>query len=469
MTPERGRTLTIVETSLILCTTCAVLAFGGTESVSLAITEIALLITAVVALFGFTPNKGWREIAGSARVPGALLALVSLQLLPLPPQIPAWLRPSHRPWDLDSPGHPTNAFTTLSIAPHNTRAQLLILVCCICVYFLAQIAVRRQAARKRLVAFLLILGSFEALYGLVEYLSGYQRIFGYIKKYNLEEATGTYVNRNHFAGFLEMVIPFGLALLLYQNSKSAARAQQSAKKLKTILSGNNLPRTGLRLFAVVIMSAGLFFSRSRMGMVAALAALILMVVLYATQGRTGIWPATVSLACVALLVLWLGAGNALGRFGNISDEYLSSGESRFSLWQGTARLIAGHPLLGSGLGTFPVAFTAVQNTFLGKFVNHAHNDYLEIASDLGLPAALLLFGAIVGLLFRVGRRVVSVEPRFDKAVALGCLGSIVAILLHSLTDFNLYIPANAIVFSLILGLATAISANLERGSLQHEA
>jgi O-antigen ligase len=141
-----------------------------------------------------------------------------------------------------------------------------------------------------------------------------------------------------------------------------------------------------------------------------------------------------------------------------------------SLWRDTARLVGAHPLIGSGLGTFPVAFTAVQTTFLGKFVNHAHNDYLELASDLGIPAALLFFGSVVLLLTNLAKRAVSSEAGFEKAVALGCLGSIAAILLHSLTDFNLYIPANALLFSLILGLAAAIcAAGPARSRPEHEA
>jgi O-antigen ligase len=99
----------------------------------------------------------------------------------------------------------------------------------------------------------------------------------------------------------------------------------------------------------------------------------------------------------------------------------------------------------------------VQSTFLGQFVNHAHNDYLEVASDLGIPAAALFFGSTGALLVRVARKARSSEVSFERAMALGCLGSIAAILLHSLTDFNLYIPANVLVFSLILGLAASIS------------
>jgi O-antigen ligase len=181
------------------------------------------------------------------------------------------------------------------------------------------------------------------------------------------------------------------------------------------------------------------------------------------QRRAALWLAAVVMVCVALLVLWMGGGNALERFGNVGQEYTSVDESRVSLWKDTARLIGGHPLFGSGLGTFPVAFTGVQRTFLGKFVNHAHNDYLELASDVGIPAAGLFFGSIGVLVVRLARKTFSAERSLEKTAAVGCLGSIIAILLHSLTDFNLYIPANALVFSVILGLAAAITTANSRG------
>jgi O-antigen ligase len=215
---------------------------------------------------------------------------------------------------------------------------------------------------------------------------------------------------------------------------------------------------GLGLFAVIVMLTALLASRSRMGIIAAVSSLVVMLALSGLQRRAAAWLAALIMICVTILVLWVGAGSAFGRFGNISNEYTSSEESRLSLWRDTARLVRGHPFVGSGLGTFPVAFTSVQTTFPGKFVNHAHNDYLELASDLGIPAALLFFGSVVLLLVRLAKRTVSSGAGLDRAVALGCLGSIAAILLHSLTDFNLYIPANALLFSLILGLAAAICA-----------
>ena len=315
-----------------------------------------------------------------------------------------------------------------------------------------------RESRRRLVTWLVALGAFEALYGLVQYLTGWQRIFGYVKKYNLEEATGTYINRNHFAGFLEMVIPFGVALVLYENAKLPRKVSRGQNTLiKRVLGGRKLSRIGLWLLAATVMVAGLFFSLSRMGVISAVASLAVMAAFSGFQRKAGLWVAAAIMACGIILVLWMGAGPALGRFGMISEEYASADESRWSLWKDTARLIGGHPLLGSGLGTFPVAFTRVQSTFLGQFVNHAHNDYLELASDLGIPAAALFFGSTGALLVRVARKAASSEVSFERAMALGCLGSIAAILLHSLTDFNLYIPANVLVFSLILGLASSIS------------
>jgi O-antigen ligase len=143
----------------------------------------------------------------------------------------------------------------------------------------------------------------------------------------------------------------------------------------------------------------------------------------------------------------------VSRFENVGQEYSSLDQSRFSIWRDAVKLIERHPALGTGLGTFPVAFTSVQTSFLGQFVNHAHNDYVELASDVGVPAALMLFATFVFILVRAARAFLHGAGNFDRAIALGCVGSIVAILLHSLTDFNSYMPANALVFSVVLGLA----------------
>jgi O-antigen ligase len=450
--------LKIAEASLIFCVTAGVLAFGGTEPISFAVVEIVLMGAVLAVLVG-SKDFEWAGSLRSAAVPAALIGLVIFQLIPLPAALIRLLRPDNPALNASLPGSDHNSFSSLSIAPYNTRNHLILLVCCAAVFFFARTLGKDRASRRRLVTWLVALGTFEALYGLVQYLTGWQRIFGYVKKYNLEEATGTYINRNHFAGFLEMVIPFGVALVLYENAKLPRKVMPGRNaRIKRVLGGRKLSRIGLWLLAATVTVAGLFFSLSRMGIISAVASLTVMATFSGFQRKAGLWVAAGIMACGIILVLWMGAGPVLERFGTISEEYASADESRWSLWKDTARLIGGHPLLGSGLGTFPVAFTRVQSTFLGRFVNHAHNDYLEIASDLGIPAAALFFGSTGVLLVRVVRKAASSDVSFERAMALGCLGSIAAILLHSLTDFNLYIPANALVFSLILGLAASIPA-----------
>jgi O-antigen ligase len=157
--------------------------------------------------------------------------------------------------------------------------------------------------------------------------------------------------------------------------------------------------------------------------------------------------------CVAI---WIGPGPIVSRFQTVNEEYSLGGQSRISMWRDALPLIKHHPWLGTGLGTFPIAYTSGQTAFLNQFVNHAHNDYLEIAGDLGIPAALILFASIIFILVHTMRSFLSGERDFDRIVALGCVGSIVAILLHSFADFNLYIPANALLFSAILGLAVSV-------------
>jgi O-antigen ligase len=452
--------LKVAEASLIFCVTAAVLAFGGTEPISFAAVEIVLLGT-VLALVTGSKDFEWAGSWRSAAVPASLIGLVIFQLVPLPGALLRLLRPDNPAWSRTLSGCDNHSFSSLSIAPYNTRIHLVLLVCCVATFFFARVVGQDRASRRRLVMWLVALGTFEALYGLVQYLTGWQRIFWYVKKYNLEEATGTYINRNHFAGLLEMVIPFGVALVLYENAKLSRKALPGRNvnvRIKRVLGGKKVSRIGLWLLATMVMVAGLFFSLSRMGIISAVASLAVMASFSGFQRKAGLWVAAGIMACGIILVLWMGAGPALGRFGAISEEYTSADESRWSLWKDTARLIGGHPLLGSGLGTFPVAFTRVQSTFLGQFVNHAHNDYLELASDLGIPAAALFFGSTGTLLARVARKAASSEVSFERAMALGCLGSIAAILLHSVADFNLYIPANVFTLSLILGLAASIPA-----------
>lgn len=440
-----------VEVSLILGIVLAVGAFGGTEPASFSVVEI--LFFAVAAWLVINPKAIARPVPPSYFVvPALLTALVLLQLCPLPSSFLSRFA--------GRVGYGGARFAALSFAPYNSRNQLLILLACFIAFFLAYLVSQDRGRNRRLIVALVALGTAEAFYGLVQYLMNVQTIFWYSKKYDLEEATGTYINRNHFAGLLEMILPFAVCLAMYEGEKLLAGRKHRGGRATKLTSDLKTHAVILWLGIAVVLMAAIVFSRSRMGLLVAFASLIVVFGLKMLQRKAV--PAVLGGAFLILsfcLAAWIGLRPALNRFENLGQEF-SGDESRLSMWPGAVKLIAEHPLVGTGWGTFPVVYTAVQTTFLTQFVNHAHNDYLEISSDLGIPAALLLFASILFVLVRAVRTFLHGEGKYGPAISLACVGSIVAILLHSLTDFNLYIPGNALLFAVILGLALASTSRI---------
>jgi putative inorganic carbon (HCO3(-)) transporter len=440
----------LAEISLILGLAIAVLVFGGVESISFSIVEV-IFFGAAALLLATSPEISQPSFGKIALVPVVLSGIVLLQLCPLPSSL------LHRLAGRDVP-QPYIGTGYLSFEPYATRTHFLILLTCFVAFYFAQLVSRDRRRKQFFIGALVALGTFEAFYGLVQYLSGWQQIFTYVKKFDLEEATGTYINRNHYAGFLEMILPFSLALVFYEYAK--LRGDRDSKvNLQSVIGKSAIQKLVLSLAISVVLCAALVFSRSRMGILAAAASILVIFALVAISrlhGRMGTLLAASFIILSVCLALWIGPGPIVSRFQTVNEEYSLGGQSRISMWGDALPLIKHHPWLGTGFGTFPIAYTSSQTAFLSQFVNHAHNDYLEVAADLGIPATAILFVSILFILGRAIRSFLSGERDFERAVALGCAGSIVAILLHSFADFNLYIPANALLLATILGLAVSV-------------
>jgi len=440
--------LRLLEAGLIVAVCVAVLAFGGTAPSFFAVTQVIIFGLGVVFLLSrqFSRDTSFHVPVAT---PLLLVALVLLQLCPLPVSLaPMFGRPRDE--------LPSGSYFTISMERYQTVSHLLLLVTYLTAFFLTLFLCRDRNAKKRLVFALVSLGAFEALYGLIQYLTGWQQIFAYVKKYYLEEATGTYINRNHLAGFLEMILPFVIVLALRWTYLLSKNTSGRAGTFRKLVSRTELVSVVFWLFLAIVILAALVLSRSRMGIISALVSLVAILALAGTSTvgpRARAAVAAVFFIGVLGLVVWIGSDPVMSRFETLGQEYNLSGQSRVSIWHDTLGLIRQHPFLGTGLGSFFVAYTSVQTAFLNLLVEHAHCDYLEVATELGLPGAILVFGSIFWVLAQSARRYGKLEERFDKAVSLACIGSIGAILVHSLADFNLYIPANALLFTMILAMA----------------
>ncbi|PYT83868.1 MAG: hypothetical protein DMG40_02260, partial [Acidobacteria bacterium] len=425
----------LVEAGLLAAVVVAVLSFGGTAPQFFAVTQGIILLLGILELAVMR-----RRTATSVRfpvvVPSLLIALVLLQIVPLPIS----LAPAFRilAADADPPAHP---FFTISTAPYETISHLLLLVPYLTAFYLVLVLCEERKAQRRIVLALLAIGVFEAFYGLIQYLTGWQQIFAYAKKFYLQEATGTYINRNHFAGLLEMILPFAVVFALQQVWTLRTKMPDEPSRAKKILSSKEFPVCVFWIFAAAVLFTAVVFSRSRMGILSALFSIIAVLGLAGSSflsARARVVVGFSFFLSIVGLVVWIGSDPVITRFETLGDQYSHPGQDRISIWRDTLQLIRRHPVLGSGLGTFTIVYPSVQTAFLNNFVDHAHNDYLQIATELGVPCAILVFGAIFWILRRTIQGCRRNREDYDKAVSFACMGSIVAILLHSLADFNLY-------------------------------
>src|SRR6266478_304600 len=255
----------LLEIALVGAVGVAVLAFGGTAPSFFAITQVIILGLGVLFIL-----SGQVSRITSTHIPIVspllLFAFVLLQVCPLPVSLAPLF--GRTPDDLVGESH-----FTVSMAPYQTVSHLLLLVTYLTAFFLTLVLCRDPNAKRRLVFAIVSLGGFEALYGLIQYLTGWQQIFTYVKKYYLEEATGTYINRNHFAGFLEMILPFAMVLALRWTHLLSRNTSGGAGTFRKIVSRTELVSVVFWLFLAILISAAIVLSRSRMGIISALVSL----------------------------------------------------------------------------------------------------------------------------------------------------------------------------------------------------
>ena len=153
------------------------------------------------------------------------------------------------------------------------------------------------------------------------------------------------------------------------------------------------------------------------------------------------------------LVVWLGAGKAIERFSTLhsGDVTLSR---RATMVRGAAHMFFDHPIAGTGVGSLVAVYPRYETLYDGKVVDHVHNDYMELLAETGILGALcgLVF---LWILFREARSCFAAEQgHFSRAIHAGAITAVCGLLLHSLVDFNLHIPSNALLFLLQAHLAT---------------
>ena len=336
---------------------------------------------------------------------------------------------------------------SLSLDPYATRMMVVHFVVLL-VYFSATAIFTDTPRRlKTLVRVITIFGFLLAVFGLTQsFTSDGTRVY-WFRQLTQSTAFGPFINRHHFAGYMELVIAIPLGLLL-------SGAVESYKR-------------PLYAFAAVVMAMSLVVTNSRGGIIA-LGAEIFFVLVIASFGwrkdkdeprskRVRAAILRMALAFVLVVVslggaLLIGGQQIFQRFlGTPIAEDPTTGRSHF--WRVTADIIKAYPVLGAGFGSFGVVYTRY-DTRNGEFrLEQAHNDYLQTLSDGGIIGGLLAIAFVV-ILFRKGFARRETHDKFRSGVTTGALAGCFAVLVHSFFDFTLHTTANALLFLILAAIAT---------------
>lgn len=358
---------------------------------------------------------------------------------------------------------------SLSLDPESTWQAIEVVALLIGMGILTANTLDRHGHLRRMALFLTIFGFGLSLFGLLQYFSWNGRYFWLIEpSVTPSHPFASFVNHNHFAGFVEMIAPIPVALIVtgvYQREKALLAA-----------------------FAAVIMSVAIFVSLSRGGMISLAAGLMVVFVLglarrhrredeedwessddepVVSGGRqlSGL-PGRVAPLLVPLLlvvaigtgILWVAADEVIDRVqpggsptvGTSSLDRPGEGGSAFYqnrgfIWSDTWRIIQAHWGLGVGLGAYATAYSVYCERDRALVIGQAHNDYLQVLAEGGVIAGALCL-LFLGLLLRSIRRALAHPRRSRRALALGATGGITALLVHSVFDFNLQLISNSLLF-----------------------
>jgi len=394
------------------------------------------------------PRDQWAPVPG--RVMRWTLALlpsyILMQVVPLPVSLLRVLSPARAEAlaALDRIGARVN-FASLSVSPAATFQSFLLVCGYVIVFLLVRELTWRFDERRWLAIWPIVaIGALEAGLGLCQN-------FG---RGVDQSRWGTYVNHNHYAGFLEMALPFAVAYPVALWRRTHARGHLAVAPA--------LAACGVCALAGLIF-AGIVFSFSRMGFIAALASLFVIGAL-ALGARQLRWAArspkrqTATVGLVATLVLagfvFLPPDKLIARFAQL----VSAGEDggRAQLWAETIPLIKAYPAFGCGLGGYETAFMKFKASAPLFTDDFAHNDYLQLLSELGLVGFAIGAALAFAVVRMAVRTAVGSRDPGARYFAVACTGSLAAILVHSLADFNLYIPANAMLLAWIAGMTAGL-------------
>jgi O-antigen ligase len=426
-------------------------------AIGLLLVWVLFLLAGTVAVWRHNPQQAFDRIS-RFWLPLLLLALMAslswAQTVNWHPSVIAAISPEA----LRVQGENSPKFFSMDV--HQSRLMAALSFTYFCAFLVAVLAVRSYRRLEQLAQLLVWSGVFQAVAGAMLFSTGAHYWLFHVELTHAR-ILGTYVYHNSAAGYLVMCLAIGIGLMLARLGQDGTLPSSWKERLSLLLTFLLGPKMRLRIMLVVMVIA-LVLTRSRMGNAAFFSAMLLVgliaVVLARRTAPTTIGLIT-SLIIIDVLVVggWVGLEKVVQRVQETAMTTEAGGmeesvEARTEAGRMALGLVQDFPLMGTGGGSFYSAFPRYRSPRTG-YIDHAHNDFVEVASDFGLPG-LAILGSLVALTLWTALRILAKRKSdLPRGVAFGVAMSIVALLIHSAVDFNLQIPANALTMVVILAMA----------------
>ena len=432
-----------IAVGLLVAVVFTALAHGAVESWSLAVFE--LMIALLVLLWAL---KAIADRRFKVTIPKLALPMLALLAIGLAQSV--------------SFGGPDSRVQSLSMDVEATRSTVTVLFFLVLSFLIASNFFDTRERLHTLVRFLVVYGLVLAVFALIQHFTWDGRFYWFrpTKQYSV---FGPFVNRNHYAGYMAMLIPAPVGLIM----------SRGVPKDAWLLFG----------FAATIMGLTVVVSLSRGGMVSIFAGLIFVAVMSGRKALAGgksrdrrsseggsrsrmtirIGAVAVIALAIAVGVIWIGAEGVINRAAqSIDDQSLPSQMKHFGrewIWKDTLTMFSHNPITGTGLGAYETVYPNYTRGSGFLVVQYAHNDYLQLLSDAGIVGGIAGVWFLFLLIKAIARGTRSSDP-LKAGLALGCGGGIFAILVHSLFDFNLQIPSNCLLFLFLAAVVERIAATV---------
>ena len=305
------------------------------------------------------------------------------------------------------------------------------------IFFIATQCLRRTVWIKTFALFFMAFGFLVALFAMVQQFTWNGNLYWVVPNRYGGMVYGPYVNHAHYAGLMELLVPIPLVFAMMNRWTRSLR----------VLFG----------FVALLMASTIFLSRSLGGMIAFGAQMVVLCALafFREPSRRRVPLILLIVASFAVWLALLSPGGIGERIARLHDPLGKAGAGdRLAIVKDSLKMVASRPVLGWGLGTFPEIYPSFRSFYTNYFVNEAHNDYVQMAVETGLIGFALGCWFIALFFSRGLSRIESWRTEVRAAATLASIIGVTGILVHSLSDFNLQIPANAALFFALAALAT---------------